>query len=104
MMRVGGRRRGAHEALAGETSTRASLKQAPPPRSASVSGASAVAVVPLAVLWDQSPLGRKTTPGFSADERRTAQRTSPAALYTRTESPSEMLRVPASEGCISRYA
>ncbi len=101
-MRVRGWCRGAHAMLAGETSTRASLKQAPPPRSASVSGASAVAVVPLAVLWDQSPLGRKTTPGFSASDRRAMQRTSPSALWTRTRSPSEMPRAAASEGCISR--
>ena len=45
------------------TCTRASLKQAPPPRSVSVSGASAVAVAPLRVLRRHSPFGRLTVPG-----------------------------------------
>jgi hypothetical protein len=48
--RRGGARRRGHAVPAGSTSTRESLKQAPPPRSVSVSGASAFAVVPLSVL------------------------------------------------------
>ncbi len=48
---------------AGETSTLASLKQALPPRSERVSGASAQAVAPFSVLCAQSPFGSSTTPG-----------------------------------------
>ena len=44
------------------TSTRASLKQAPPPRSVSVSGHSALAVAPLSVWRLHNPLGNIATP------------------------------------------
>ena len=43
--------------------TRASLKQAPPPRSVSVSGTSAVPVQPLPCAARQRPFGSATVPG-----------------------------------------
>ena len=46
------------------TSTRASLKQAPPPMSVGASGTSALAVEPFSVLRRHRPLGRPTVPGF----------------------------------------
>src|SRR5262249_31561063 len=46
----------------GSTCTRASLKQAPPPRSVRESGARAFAVAPFSVLWLQIPFGSATTP------------------------------------------
>ena len=49
-----------HAVASDETWTRASLKQAPPPRSERVSGTSAVPVTPLRVLRRHSPFGKLT--------------------------------------------
>jgi outer membrane protein assembly complex protein YaeT len=83
------------------TCTLASLKQAPPPRSVSVSGTSAVPVVLLRVLRRHRPFGRLTIPGGTLGETPTGQCTSPRSLKTRTRSPSSSPRVPASSGCMS---
>lgn len=60
-----------------DTSTLASLKQAPWPRSVRVSGETALAVVPERVWWLQRPLGRTTTPGLTSLVSRAFTRTSP---------------------------
>ena len=86
------------------TSTRASLKQAPPPRSVSASGTSAFAVEPFSVLFRHSPLGRLTTPGRTPAFTVTGQWTSPPALKTRAVSPVARLRRAASAGCMCSVA
>ena len=83
------------------TCTRASLKQAPAPRSVSVSGASAVAVTPLRVLRLHNPFGRLTVPGRIVGSTCSGQCTSPSWLNIRTRSPSDNPRFSASSGCIS---
>ena len=73
----------------GAISTRASLKQAPAPRSVRVSGASALAVAPFSVLCRQSPWAarRRRAAGRGRDARRgSAPRR--ASFQTRTASPS----------------
>ena len=78
------------------TSTRASLKHAPPPRSVNVAGASAVAVDWLNELRRHSPLARLTVPSRMASVTSTRQCTSPSALNTRTASPVATPRAAAS--------
>jgi hypothetical protein len=80
--------------------TRASLKHAPPPRSVSVSGTSAVPVVLLRVLRRHSPLGRLTVPRRIDGTTESGQCTSPRSLNIRTKSPSANPRSCASSGCI----
>src|SRR5439155_11929281 len=87
---------------AGPTSTRASLKQAPPETAETVSGTSAVPTRPFLVCRFQIPLGRYTTPVRTSGLRRSGTTTSPRSLWTRTSWPSRSRRGAASSGCISR--
>src|SRR5262249_8103958 len=83
------------------TSTRVSLKQAPPEMSAWWPGTNAETVWPLSLVRNQTPLSVDTTPGRTASVIRSGRWISPRSVHTVTAAPSARPRVRASSGCMS---
>src|SRR5262249_3041541 len=83
------------------TSTRVSLKQAPPEISAWWPGTRAETVWPLSLVRSHVPFQVETTPAGTASVISSGRWTSPRSFQTRTVVPGASPRARASSGCIS---